>query len=103
MALRSHQTRWFEVFVRREQVVYALEALAGTHSVQLELDPRFPGSLNIRKLVQGVREFDRLADSFRNLLPDSAQKPTRLSGLPDDLVGHMLQQMQQWQDRLAPL
>ena len=103
MALRSHQTRWFEVFVRREQVVYALEALAGTHSVQLELDPRFAGSLNIGKLVRGVREFDRLADGFRNLLPDSAQKPTRLSGLPDDLVGHMLQQMQQWQDRLAPL
>lgn len=103
MTLRSHHTRWFEVFVSREQVVYALEALAGTQSVQLELDPRFTGSLNIKELVRGVREFDQLANSCRELLPDSAQKPTRLAGPPDALVGVMLQRLQQWRDQLTPL
>ena len=103
MTLRSHQTRWFEVFVSREQVIYALEALAGTQSVQLELDPRFTDSLNIEELVRGVRKFDQLANSYRSLLPGSARKPTRLTGPPDDLVGEMLQRLQQWCDQLAPL
>lgn len=103
MTLRSHQTRWFEVFVRREQVVYALEALAGTHSVQLELDPRFSGSLNIKELVQQVREFDQLADSYRDLLPDSARKSTRLVGPPEKLVSHMLRRLRRWCDQLESL
>lgn len=103
MNLRSHQTRWFEVFVRREQVIYALEALAGTHSVQLELDPRFTGSLNIKELVRQVRAFDQLADSYRNLLPDSTHKPTRIIGPPEELVGHMLQRLYRWRDQIEPL
>lgn len=103
MTLRSRQTRWFEVFVRRDQIVYALEALAGTHSVQLELDPRFAGSLNISDLEQQLRQFDRLADRHRNLLPDSARELTRLTGLPETLVGSMLQQLKRWSDRLEPL
>jgi len=101
--LRSHQTRWFEVFVRREQVIYALEALAGTNSVQLELDPRFTGSLNTRELVRQVREFDQLADSYRNLLPDSTHKPTHITGPPEELVGHMLQRLYRWRDQIEPL
>ena len=103
MILRSHQTRWFEVFVRREQVIYALEALAGTNSVQLELDPRFTGSLNTRELVRQVREFDQLADSYRNLLPDSTHKPTHITGPPEELVGHMLQRLYRWRDQIEPL
>jgi len=103
MNLRSHQTRWFEVFVRREQVIYALEALAGTNSVQLELDPRFTGSLNTKELVRQVREFDQLADSYRNLLPDSTHKPTHITGPPEELVGHMLQRLYRWRDQIEPL
>ncbi len=103
MTLRSYQTRWFEVFVRREQVVYALEALAGTDSVQLELDPRFSGSLDIDHLRRQIREFDQLADSQRQWLPDASHKPTRLTGPPDELVGPMLRRLQRWHDRLEPL
>ena len=101
--MRPHQTRWFEVFVNRDQVIYALEALAGTQSVQLELDPRFSDSLNIEELVRGVRKFDQLAESCQNLLPDGANKSTRLAGPPDDLVCQMLQRLQQWRDLLNPL
>ena len=103
MTLRSHQTYWFEVFVRREQVIYALEALADTQSVQLELDSRVAESLNIKELVQGIRACDELTESHRDFLPDSAHKPTRFTGPPDDLVHQMRQQLQQWCDRLAPL
>ena len=103
MTLRSHQTRWFEVFVRQEQVIYALEALAGTHSVQLELDPRFSDSLNIQQLVQQLREFDQLADSYRDLLPDSADKPTRLVGPPEKLITRMLRRLRCWCDQLESL
>lgn len=103
MTLRSKQTRWFEVFLRRDQVVYALEALAGTQSVQLELDPRFSGSLDITELDRQVREFDQLVDSHRSLLPDSADKPTRLWGPPEALVDRMLQRLRRWLERLEPL
>ena len=103
MTLRSRQTRWFEVYLRREQVVYALEALAGTQSVQLELDPRFTGSLNINELERQLREFDRLAESHRDLLPGSADEPTRLAGPPELVVENMLQRLRRWCARLEPL
>jgi V/A-type H+-transporting ATPase subunit I len=103
MTLRSQQTCWFEVFVRREQVVYALEALAGTHSVQLELDPRFSGALHIEDLLQQIREFDQLAECYRSLLPDSSHRSTRLTGPPDELAGHMLCRLRRWSGRIEPL
>ncbi len=89
--------------MRREQVVYALEALAGTQSVELELDPRFTGSLNIEELVQGIRDYDRLADSYRELLPAANHQPTRLAAAPENLIGPMLDRLTLWCDRLTPL
>jgi V/A-type H+-transporting ATPase subunit I len=103
MTLRSQQTHWFEVFLRRDQVVYALEALAGTHSVQLELDPRFSGSLDITELDRQVRQFDQLVDSHRSLLPDSTHKSTRFTGPPEALVERMLRRLRRWLERLEPL
>ena len=103
MSLRSQHTRWFEVFVRRDQVVYALEALAGTDSIELELDPRFTGSLDIEALRKGINEFYRLADPYRNLLPDGADKPTRITGPPESQIGQMLEYLQHWVDQLEQL
>ncbi len=103
MALRSHKTRWFEVFVRRDQVIYALEALASTDSVQLELDPRFAGSLDVETLSRTIRDFDQLAKRYRKRLPDPTSEPAQLAGSPDELAGLMLRRLQRWRDRLEPL
>ena len=100
MVLRSQQTRWFEVYVRRDQVVYAVEALAATRSVQLERDPRFAGAMNTDALMRRITEFDRQADIHRDLLPDAGRQPTRLSEPLDDLVTLMLQRLQRWSERL---
>lgn len=101
--LRSRQTRWFEVFVRREQMVYALEALAGTYSVELELDPRLTGSLNTRELSRQLREFELLATPYRELLPPSADQATRLMGAPDEIAQRMVRRLREWIERLKPV
>ena len=103
MTLRSQQTRWFEVFVNRDQVVYALEALAGTQSVQLELDPRLAGAIDVKELTRQLRQFDREANSLRNLLPDCALKATRLGGRPDEVIARALRLIQRWRGRIEPL
>ena len=103
MSLRSRQTHWFEAFVRREQVVYALEALASTYSVELELDSRLTGSLNIRELSRQLREFEKLAAPYADMLPPSARQATRLRGAPDEVAKKMVLRLRRWIDRITPL
>jgi V/A-type H+-transporting ATPase subunit I len=103
MKLRSRPTRWFEVFVPREQVVYALESLAGTHSIELEVDPRFSGTLKVKALAGQLRKFDTLAQRYRRLLPESTSQATRLLGNPEDVAKDMLQRLQQWATAIDPL
>lgn len=96
MALRPEQTHWFEVYVPRDQTVYALEALASTGTVELELDPRLTVPLDVRDVREQLRLFDAQAAPYLPALPDTELCPTTLAGDPEDAASEATAILQRW-------
>ncbi len=60
MNLRSHQTRWFEVFVRREQVIYA-PVLPGAAEALLTWNLAKPQSRPVLWIGDGTQSLGRIS------------------------------------------
>lgn len=69
MRLRPAETHWFETYVPRRETVYALEALASTGVVQLELDSRLTNPLNPDAVGRFLEQCQQLRTRYREWLP----------------------------------
>lgn len=100
MSIRPKQARWFETFVARDQTVYALEALARTGVVQLELDPRLTAPMDLRRVRDKLRQFETLMGSYKDLLADCEFCPTAFEGSPVRIATAALHQLRAWTARV---
>ncbi|MGD8497810.1 MAG: hypothetical protein PVG82_02820 [Chromatiales bacterium] len=103
MSIRPQQARWFETFVARDQTVYALEALAGTGAVQLELDPRLTAPMDLRRVRQKLRQFEALASPYREQLASCEFCPTGFEGSPERIATQALHRLRVWTARVDHL
>lgn len=101
--MRPKQARWFETFVARDQTVYALEALAGTGAVQLELDPRLTAPMDLRRVREKLRQFEVLAGAYREYQVDCEFCPTGFDGSPDRIATAALHELRAWTARIDHL
>ncbi|MCB1799102.1 MAG: hypothetical protein KDI67_09505, partial [Gammaproteobacteria bacterium] len=69
MSLSRKATRWFVTCVPREQIVYALEALAATGQVELEQDIVSAPLPDSRELRESIEAGERLIARYADLLP----------------------------------
>lgn len=84
MAIRPHEAYWFDLYVPREQTVYAVEALASTNLVQLEVDPKHHSTLNIELLRDTITQYKEIKKQYGAYLPDPDQFPTLFESTPDE-------------------
>jgi V/A-type H+-transporting ATPase subunit I len=96
MSLRPAQAHWFETYVPREQTVYALDALAGSASVELEADPRFSVPLDLQPVRERLRRFDELVRPYREQLPDADRRQSTVTGSPELIVSKATGFVEQW-------
>ncbi|WP_177418707.1 hypothetical protein [endosymbiont of Lamellibrachia barhami] len=97
---RSSQAHWFEVYVPRDQTVHAIEVLAETGDVQLELDPRQTTHLNVKVIKSLIREFDSFCGSHNLSLPSNNAIPAHLVGEPDEVAKSSVDYFRRWAARL---
>ena len=57
MRLTPTAAHWFETYVPRNETVHALEALAATGVVQLELDPRLAEPMDLDPVYRLIERF----------------------------------------------
>jgi V/A-type H+-transporting ATPase subunit I len=96
MSLRPTQAHWFETYVPREQTVYALDALAGSASVELEADPRFSVPLDLQPVRERLRSFDELVRPYAGYLPDVERHSSTIAGSPELVVAKATRDMERW-------
>ncbi|MES9937374.1 MAG: V-type ATPase 116kDa subunit family protein [Sedimenticola sp.] len=101
--LRPAQSRWFEAYVPRGETVYAVEALAGTGEVQLELDPRLMAPLDVHETQQAIAAFDAYCTRHRLIPPKGNQIPSRLSGSAAATAQGALVSLRQWEEKRSSL
>jgi len=100
MRLRPTQARWFETYVPREFTVEATEVLAQTGIVQLELDPRVPGIIDVDKLRHFIQRCRQLIDAHQDDIPSGQRQPTVLVGNPLHVANLALHRLRVWSARV---
>lgn len=100
MHLRPALAHWFETYVPRNETVNALEALAVTGVVQLELDPRLAEPLDIEPVSRLIDRFRLIQDKYRHLLPPPGRSPKGQVETPEHTAHKALDCLETWS---APL
>ncbi len=100
MHLRSAPTQWFETYVPRNETVHALEALAATGMVQLELDPRLAEPLDLDQVHRLIDRFLVVQSKYKDLLPVPDSTPIRPVENPDHTAQKAFECLETWS---APL
>ncbi len=96
MRLRPASAHWFECYVPRDETVFALEALASTGRVELELDPRTAQPLDLQPVRRLVNDFQALRRQYLELLPTGGPRAAAVVEAPEHLAQHALSCLQQW-------
>jgi len=100
MRLTPTPAHWFETYVPRDETVHALEALAATGVVQLELDPRLAEPLDLDPVYRLIDRFRVVQDKYRDLLPALGSSPKGPVEAPERTARKALDCLETWS---APL
>ena len=103
MRLRPEQTRWFEIYIPRNETVYAVEALAATGMVELELDPRLSNPLQLEPVGRLIEQFQLLSARYSEWLPTAAFSANAQVEPPDQTARKALVCLETWSVRLDGL
>lgn len=96
MRLRPSQAQWFEAYTPRNDTVRAVEALAATGVVQLEVDPRFASPAETEKLRHFVERYLEMSRPLAYLLPDAGERATTLVGDPVHIANQAVHRLRVW-------
>ena len=100
MRLTPTAAHWFETYVPRNETVHALEALAATGVVQLELDPRLAEPLDLDPVHRLIDRFQVVKAKYRDLLPAPVHAPGGQVEAPERTARNALDCLETWS---APL
>lgn len=103
MSLRPEQARWFELLARREDLTGALEALARTGCVELEIRGEIPTRLDLTDLRSRLEAFARLEQRYHAYWPPTDLALPATPGKPSDILDSALRTLHAWQAQAAPL
>ncbi|MGB0722454.1 MAG: V-type ATPase 116kDa subunit family protein [Gammaproteobacteria bacterium] len=96
MPFHPKTTHWFEAYVPRDQMVYALEALANTGRVELARDPvehPLPDTEELRLTLEHARGLIR---DHAGLLPAAPRRTHVVTHDPEATARHALETLHAW-------
>ena len=103
MRLRPAPAHWFETYIPRDETVHALEVLATTGMVQLELDPKLAKPLDLQQVRSLIERFQLLRQRHAERLPAEVSAPSGIVEAPERTVRKALDRLQAWSARVEPL
>ena len=96
MSLTQKATHWFVTCVPREQIVYALEALAATGQVELEQDIVNVPLPDSRELRESIEAGEQLIARYADLLPAPDTANRVVTGRPEKVAQDALATLRHW-------
>jgi len=101
--LRSLPARWFEVLVAHDDAARALEALATTGAVELELHPGPRSSAPLAELKPLFDQFAELATQHQRYWPRPAGRVEAVDGVPRQVLERALAAIVAWREVADPV
>ncbi|MDH3673415.1 MAG: ATPase [Gammaproteobacteria bacterium] len=99
MTLRPAPARWFELLTARDDLTVALETLAKTRAVELEIYSETATRMTIPDLHGRMEDYSRLAQRYQQYWPMDDIRPSALPGRPTHAMDDALKQLHAWCDQ----
>ncbi len=103
MGLRPEAARWFELLTSRAELTLALETLARTGSIELEIHSDSRARLNLADLRERMEEYNRLARRYQAYWPQAELQSSFAPASPIKLMDRALRHLRGWEEAAAPL
>ncbi len=94
--IRPQVARWFELYVPRDETVYAVEALAKSGEVQLELDRRLVDPLDVAPIREAIKGLEGFCRQHRIALPSHDTSSSQLDASPEETVRRAVDYVHHW-------
>jgi V/A-type H+-transporting ATPase subunit I len=101
--MRPVPARWFEVLVANDDLVKAVEALARTGDVELEVYSESTQRVSMPNLKDQFESFDKLSRRYRRYWPQQALQPSQTPGRPEQRLDGALNKLAAWQKQADPV
>jgi V/A-type H+-transporting ATPase subunit I len=95
---RPLAARWFELLTAQEDLTMALETLAATHTVEIEVHSEVATRMTIPDLQGRLEDYHRLAHRYHEYWPHEALQPSTVPGLPAPIMDQALRRLYAWRD-----
>ena len=95
---RPLPARWFELLTAQEDLTIALETLAATHIVEIEVHSEMATRMTIPDLQGRLEDYHRLAHRYHEYWPHEALPPSTTPGLPVPTMEQSLRRLYAWRD-----
>ncbi len=104
MSLRPARARWFELLTTREHLAHAIEALAATGHIELEIRSSTHSAFSLQNLQEKMEEFNRLARRYQPYWPSNSRlPPAQVHGKPVVVLDAALLRLREWEVAARPL
>jgi len=98
VSLRPVPARWFEVLVATEDLVTAVETLAKTGDVELEVYSETTQRVSMPNLRDRFASYDKLLRRYQDYWPKQALRASEQPGRPEARLDAALEKLAEWQD-----
>lgn len=102
MSMRPVPARWFEVLIATEDLVKAVEALARTGDVELEMYSETTQRVSMPNLRDRFANYDRLLRRYQDYWPKQSLRASEQPGRPEARLDAALEKLAVWQDEADP-
>lgn len=103
MSLRPSAARWFELLAAREDAAPALELLARTGAVELEIKSEDERLIGLRDMRELVAQFGRLERRYHAYWPRHDRRAGLFPGGPYRTLKSAVNSLLHWEEQAAPL
>lgn len=103
MTLRPVPARWFEVLIATEDLVKAVETLARTGDVELEVYSETTQKVSMPNLHDRFDNYDKLMRRYQPYWPKRHLRPTDTPGRPEERLDSALEKLLDWQVEADPV
>jgi len=103
VSLRPSAARWFELLTAREDAAPALELLASTGAVELEIKGEDERLVSLRDMRELVAQFGRLERRYHAYWPRQALRAGPFQSGPYSILKSAVSLLLRWEKQAAPL
>ena len=103
MSMRPVPARWFEVLVATEDLVKAVETLAKTGDVELEVYSEITQRVSMPNLRDRFASYDKLLRRYQDYWPKQSLRASEQPGRPEARLDAALEKLADWQDDADPV